>query len=185
MLTKQKHNVRILILFRSRKGNLMKRFARIFWRNRKGISTIIATIIIVSVSIVMAIAVAFWAMGIGNSFQKFEQVQITSIYADPPLSIPGNFTVNVVLKNSGSAAATITNIFLNGRPYDKGYSGVIQNNLINQTLVVGAQSNNATILLPTDAIGASGFPVWSSGSSVEVQIQTAAGRSYSNTVVLP
>ena len=163
----------------------MKRSVRTSLYSKKGISTIIATIIIVSVSIVMAIAVAFWAMGIGNSFQKFEEVQIISIYADPPLSIPGNFTVNVVLKNSGSAAATVTNIFLNGRPYDKGYVGVTQNNLINQTLVVGAQTNNATILLPTEAIGVSGYPVWASGSSVEIQVQTAAGRSYSNTVVLP
>jgi FlaG/FlaF family flagellin (archaellin) len=165
--------------------NILKRKGRTLWYSKKGISTIIATIIIVSVSIVMAIAVAFWAMGIGNSFQKFEQVQIISIYADPPPSIPGNFTVNVVLKNTGSAAATITNIFLNGRPYDKGYTGVTQTNLVNQTLVVGAQSNNAAILLPTDTVGASGYPVWASGSSVEVQIQTAAGRSYSNTVVLP
>jgi len=133
----------------------------------------------------MAIAVAFWAMGIGNSFTKFEKVEFQSVYADPPATIPGNFTVNIVLKNTGSAAATITSIFLNGRPYDTGYQGVTENNLINDTLVVGAQTVNATILLPTNTVSTSGFPVWASGSSVEVQIQTAAGRSYSNTVVLP
>ena len=133
----------------------------------------------------MAIAVAYWAMGIGNSFRQFEKVEFTSVYADPPLSVPGNFTLNIVLKNTGTAAATINNIFLNGRPYDKGYINIIQNNLINQTLVVGASTNNATILLPSDAVGAGGYPVWASGSSIEVQIQTAAGRSYSNTVVLP
>lgn len=155
------------------------------WHSKKGISTIIATIIIVSVTIVMAIAVAYWAMGIGNSFTKFEKVEFTSVYADPPLSTPGNFTVNIVLKNTGTAAATIQNIFLNERPWDKGYTGVTQNNLINQTLVVGASTTNAYILLPTDAIGVGGYQVWTSGSSVEVQIQTAAGRTYSNTVVLP
>ena len=133
----------------------------------------------------MAIAVAYWAMGIGNSFTKFEKVEFTSIYADPPLSIPGNFTVNIVLKNTGSAAATITNIFLNNRPWDDGYTGVSQYNLVNQTLVVGASTNSAKILLPTDTIGIGGYPVWTSGSSMEVQIQTAAGRMYSNTVVLP
>ena len=133
----------------------------------------------------MAIAVAFWAMGIGNSFTKFEKVEFTGIYADPPISLPGNFTVNIILKNTGSAAATITNIFVNGRPYQQGYVGVTQANLVNQTLVVGASTNNAKILLPTDALGAGGSIVWSSGNSVEVQIQTAAGRTYSNTVVLP
>lgn len=158
---------------------------RTLWHSKKGISTIIATIIIVSVSIVMAIAVAYWAMGIGNSFTKFEKVEFTSVYADPPLSMPGNFTVNIVLKNTGTAAATIQNIFLNGRPWDKGYTGVTEYNLVNQTLVVGASTNSAYILLPTDALGIGGYAVWTSGSSVEVQIQTAAGRTYSNTVVLP
>lgn len=158
---------------------------RTLWHSKKGISTIIATIIIVSVSIVMAIAVAYWAMGIGNSFTKFEKVEWTSVYADPPLSNPGNFTVNINLKNTGTAAATIQNIFLNGRPWDKGFTGVTQSNLVNQTLVVGASTNNAYIMLPTDSIGIGGYPVWTSGSSVEVQIQTTAGRTYSDTVVLP
>lgn len=150
----------------------------------KAISTIIAVIIIVSVSIVMAIAVAYWAMGIGNAFQKFEKVEFTSIYADPPtLDNPGNFTVNIVLKNTGSAAATINNIFLNGRPWDKGYPGVTQINLVNQTLGVGASTTDSRIFLPIDTPAQN--PNWSHGNAVEVVIQTSAGRSYSNTVVLP
>lgn len=128
----------------------------------------------------MSIAAAYWAMGIGQSFTKFEKVEFTSIYADPPGTANlGNFTVYIVLKNTGSAAATIDNIFLNGRPWDKGYTGVTQYNLINQTLVVGASTTDAMILLPENS------PSWGHGNSVEVVIHTAAGRSYSNTVVLP
>ncbi len=128
----------------------------------------------------MSIAAAYWAMGIGQSFTKFEKVEFTSIYADPPdTTNPGNYTVYIVLKNTGSAAATIDNIFLNGRPWDKGYTGVTQHNLINQTLVVGASTTDAMILLPETS------PSWGHGNSVEVVIHTAAGRSYSNTVVLP
>ncbi len=148
----------------------------------RAISTIIATIIIVSVSIVMAIAVAFWAMGIGSSFQKFEKVEFTSAYADYYATTPsaaGNYTVNIVLKNSGTATATISNIMLNGRPWDTAYAGISQYNLVNQTLGVGAQTSNAKLFLPVDTTD------WTHGSSVEVVIQTAAGRSYSNTVVLP
>ena len=163
--------------------------------SRKGISTIIATIIIVSVSIVMAIAVAYWAMGIGNSFTKFEKVEFTNIYADPPTIGDGNFTVYLTLKNTGSAAATISNIYLNSRPYDTAYDNIltqtklngtylIDQSLVGQTIAVG-QTLVGRMFLPTDATGLSGNPIWSSGSSIEVQIQTAAGRSYSNTVVLP
>lgn len=153
-------------------------------RNINAISTIIATIIIVSVSIVMAIAVAYWAMGIGGSFTKFEKVEFTSIYADPQTAAsPGNFTVYIVLKNTGSAAATIDTVFLNSRPWDTGYTGVTQYNLINQTLMAGAATTNARILLPLNVPPES--PNWSHGNSVEVQIHTSAGRTYSNTVVLP
>ena len=167
---------------------------RKFRGNKKAISTIIATIIIVSVSIVMAISVAFWAMGIGNSFTKFEKVEFTSIYADPAgyynatVQQPdGNyfngtaFTIYITLKNTGTAAATITNIFLNSRPYDTGYTNITQTHIVGQNLAVGqALSPRGMITLPFDSTN-----VWTSGSSVEVDIQTAAGRSYSNTVVLP
>jgi hypothetical protein len=143
----------------------------------------------------MAIAVAYWAMGIGNSFTKFEKVEFTNIYADPPMIGNGNFTVYLTLKNTGSAAATISNIYLNSRPYDTAYDNIltqtklnstylIDQPLVGQTIAVG-QTLVGRMFLPTNATGLSGNPIWSSGSSIEVQIQTAAGRSYSNTVVLP
>jgi hypothetical protein len=169
---------------------------RTLWYSRKGISTIIATIIIVSVSIVMAIAVGFWAMGIGNSFTKFEKVEFTSIYADPQrfynatIQQPdGNyfngtaFTVFITLKNTGTAAATINNIFLNSRPYDTAYDNITQANIVGTTLAVGQSLSPRGIITLPFVFGNAG--IWSSGMSVQVEIQTAAGRTYSNTVVLP
>ncbi len=143
----------------------------------------------------MAIAVAYWAMGIGNSFTKFEKVEFTNIYADPPSLGNGNFTVYLTLKNTGSAAATVSNIYLNSRPFDTAYDNIWTETKINgayqydqaivgQTIAVG-QTLVGRMFLPTNATGISGNLIWSSGSAIEVQIQTAAGRSYSNTVVLP
>ena len=163
-------------------------------RNLTAISTIIATIIIVSVSIVMAIAAAFWAMGIAGAFRQFEEVKITSMYADPSgyyngtrLQADGNyfngtaFTIYIVLKNSGTATATIDGIFLNSRPYDSAYQNVTESNLINQTLAAGQTlTPRGIITLPVDATR-----TWTAGSAVEVEIQTVAGNRYSYTVVLP
>jgi archaeal type IV pilus assembly protein PilA len=169
---------------------------RTLWHSRKGISTIIATIIIVSVSIVMAIAAAYWAMGIGQSLTKFERVGFTSIYADPQQYFNGTiqqpdgsyfngtaFTVYITLKNTGSNAATINNIFLNNRPYKTGYANVSEIGLIDQTLIVGGSTDNARIYLPYLGHGVDN--VWDHGNAVEVSIQTAVGNTYSNTVVLP
>lgn len=146
-----------------------------FRGNIKGISTIIATIIIVSISIVMAIGVAYWAMGIGNSFTKFEKVEWISIYADPPTA--GSFRIYVSLKNTGSAAATIDNIFIDSRPINS-FPNVNQTNLINTTLNIGSP-RSGSIYLPV--VGGT----WSSGNTVAVTISTAAGREYPNFVVLP
>jgi hypothetical protein len=141
----------------------------------------------------MAIAVAYWAMGIGNSFTKFEKVEWTSLYADSQrvynatVQQPdGNyfngtaFPVFITLKNTGTAAATITTIFLNSRPYDSAYENVTQTGLVNVTLGVGQTlAPRGLITLPLNTND------WTHGSSVEIVVQTAAGRSYSNTVVLP
>ena len=158
-------------------------------RNLKGISTIIATIIIVAISIVMAIAVAYWAMGIGNSFTKFEKIEFISIYADPPtrynatVTQPNGdtfngtaFTVNIVLKNTGTAAATIDNIFIDTRPF-RSFANVSAPSVVGQTLDIGVQ-RTYNIYLPSSG-------TWSPGNTVAITISTAAGREYPNFVVLP
>jgi hypothetical protein len=123
-----------------------------------------------------------------------DRLEFVSIYADPPgyyngtlLQPDGNyfngtaFTIYVVLKNTGTTPSTISGIFLNSRPYDSAYANVTQRNLVNQTIAVGQTLNpRGLITLPRDSTG-----VWTSGSAVEVAIKTAAGGTYSNTVVLP
>jgi archaeal type IV pilus assembly protein PilA len=152
----------------------MKRNLR---RNIKGMSIVISTVIIVAISITMAIAVGFWAMGIGNSFTKFEKLEFVSIYADPP---SGNrFSIYIQIKNTGTAAATINNVFLNGRPWSAPTSGgVVTQNLVSLVIPVGQRYNNGLITLPNGG-------TWNSGDFVEIEIETTAGRTYSNTVALP
>jgi FlaG/FlaF family flagellin (archaellin) len=158
--------------------------------NLKGISTIIATIIIVAISIVMAIAVAYWAMGIGNSFTKFEKIEFISIYSDTATYYNGTiqqpngnwfngtaFPVVVTIKNTGTAAATVDTIFLDTRPYTTFSANVSQSSLVGRTLSIGQQITGR-IYLPVGG-------TWSSGNTVAVTISTAAGREYPNFVVLP
>ncbi|MGC9096928.1 MAG: archaellin/type IV pilin N-terminal domain-containing protein, partial [Infirmifilum sp.] len=51
---------------------------------RKGISPVIATVIIVAVTIAVAIAVAFWMTGIIGLFTgSVEKLEIVSLYVQP------------------------------------------------------------------------------------------------------
>ena len=48
--------------------------------NLKAVSPVIATIIIVAIAITMSIAVAYWLLGLGSSFTKYEKVEFTTAY---------------------------------------------------------------------------------------------------------
>ena len=85
--------------------------------NKKGISPVIATVIIVSVAIAIAVAVAFWMTGITGLFTRYERVEITNCYADWD-STNELWKVIIQLRNSGSDDATIDEIFINGRPHN-------------------------------------------------------------------
>jgi len=84
--------------------------------NKKGISPVIATVIIVSVAIAIAVAVAFWMTGITGLFTRYERVEITNCYADWDTTTKA-WIIVVQLRNSGSDDATIDEIFINGRPH--------------------------------------------------------------------
>jgi len=80
--------------------------------NKKGISPVIATVIIVAVAIAVAIAVAYWVTGIIPAFTRYEELKIsTSI-------INHEENATVVVKNTGSADATLDQILVNGRLND-------------------------------------------------------------------
>ncbi len=234
---------------------------RKFVSNKKAMSIVISTVIIIAISITMSIAIAFWAMGIGNSFTKFEKVEFLSIYVDtatnpasaavstitngeitgisvtnsgsgylstPAVTITGgggsgararavvsngivqnivvtnsgsgystsnlptvtiappvastipSYPIYIQLKNTGSAAATINNIFLDGKPFNVvgATTNMISGSAQSTVLQVGQRRNDFYILLPVGG-------TWNSGDYVEVEIQTSAGRQYSNTVLIP
>jgi flagellin-like protein len=150
----------------------MKRF--IF--NRKGVSPVIATIIIVAVAIVMSIAVAYWVLGLGASLTRYEKVAFISAYATGDETT--SFTINMQLKNTGSATATIDDsiVMLNGIPTSD-VGGTV--NITPLTLTSGEATTAATI---TGLTKANGF---SSGMTVEILIQTTAGNQYPKVIVLP
>ena len=150
---------------------------RSFRRNTKAVSPVIATIIIVSVAIVMSIAVAYWMLGLGSSFTRFEKLEFSSAYVE---DVSGNYFVHIKIKNTGSAALTIDSILLNGKPVDAyavNGSDTVVVSWVSQTLEPGQQTDG-TIQL-TKGIK------WTSGMSVEVTIHTTSGRDYPKVVVLP
>jgi len=163
---------------------------RSFRGNLKAVSPVIATIIIVAIAIVMSIAVAYWMLGLGGAFTRFEKLEFQSGYAVVnDQTLIGNpsddtFDIKLRLKNTGSADATIDLVFLNAKPYSDYGTGdsavIVPAGFIGKTLIPGADTGEVVITLtrgPTTT--------WKSGMTVELVVQTVAGRQYPKVIILP
>ena len=187
--------------------------AKSFRRNRKAVSPVIATIIIVAVAIVMSIAVAYWMLGLAGTFTRYEKLEFQSAYAtsaqvtikndaDGTIFSESAYVIKVRLKNTGTAAATLDMIFINGVPWDD-LDGALFQNLTTQESNYESGNNVGSATydgdpydkLTTQATLEPGETVegiivldpdeWSSGMTVEVMIQTSAGNQYPKSVTLP
>jgi flagellin-like protein len=78
-------------------------------RKKSGISPVVATVILVAVAIVTAIAVAFWASGLVGVFTRFEKLEIVSAI----MTDEDTFTVRI--RNTGSADSSIIQVVVQGR----------------------------------------------------------------------
>jgi flagellin-like protein len=147
-------------------------------RSRSGISPVVATVILVAIAIVIAIAVAFWATGLVGIFTRYEKLEITSIYYDP------NTGVVLTVRNTGSAATTIDDIYVNGRPcqvpQDTCGIQTDQGGDLPQRLDVG-QAVQITVNHPP---GGNNPNNWVAGVTYEVMVHTASGKQYPAAVLI-
>lgn len=137
---------------------------------RKGISPVIATVIIVAVAIAISIAVAGWLFGLWGSFGATEQLTVM-----PDSTLSGS-TLVVHIKNTGSKSAVITKIEVSG--LDTVSSG--------DSVTVGT---TATTLPVTLTQGADSYITATLGTSATagtqylVKIYTDSGGVYQGYVV--
>ena len=78
-------------------------------RKKSGISPVVATVILVAVAIVTAIAVAFWASGLVGVFTRFEKLEIVSAIMED------QDTFRVRIRNTGSADSALIQVVVQGR----------------------------------------------------------------------
>ena len=174
------------------------------FKNRKAVSPVIATVILVSVTIVVAIAVAYWMTGVAGIYTRFEKVEIITSYAekavwetdpitgdsildDPPGLLAGltGWEIEMDLKNTGSDHATIVTVLVNGRKLgpEEYYFG---NSTIGDGVTVNAgKEGSLTIYLACyDDAKAETENNPESGVSVTVTLISANGKEYPDMIPL-
>ena len=155
-----------------------------FRRSKKAVSPVIATIIIVAIAITMSIAVAYWMLGLGSAFTKYEKIEVTSAYAvlnnnGTPLNPADDFfALNIELKNTGSATATIDSSYIlyNGKPASA-YAVAPTPAGLDLTLEPGAAASGSITFTKGTT--------WTAGMTIEVMLHTVAGKDYPKVITLP
>ena len=134
---------------------------------RRGISPVIATVIIVAVAIAIAIAVAGWLMGLWGGFGQTEALRI---YPDSYVDV-GSKQLVLHVQNVGGSPAQIYKIEISGRQVPADYPITLDpGETATLTLSLLDNTTNTTIV-PLAA-----------GTAYTITIYTAAGNVYTGTV---
>ena len=155
-------------------------------KDKRGISPVITTVILVAVGIALAVAIGLWMSGLVATFTRFEKLEITSAYA---VSNPDGktWTAYITVNNTGSADATITTIMINGIPNSDWKTGAtIASDTTYSTLPcsvsVGSGAKFKITLTKGSTIGSTTL---TSGITLNIVLHSAAGKDYPASVTLP
>jgi len=169
---------------------------------RRAVSPVIATVVLVAVTITIAVAVSYWMSGISGQYTKFEKVEIQSGYAN--LEDDGGWTITLEMKNSGSATANLITVFVNDKPVDLYDSDFI---LTEQESGVGVGDDGTRTGTNIPATGLAiesgktadidgdpltkdpvevyiGSTLFSSGTTMNIKIHSAGGMDYIKLIEL-
>ena len=157
-----------------------------FMKKRKAISPVIATVILVAVAITVAVGVSYWMSGISSQYTQFEKVEIQTGYAtvDAGTATTG-WDIQLSIKNSGSATATITHVFINDVPVgaydaiDIGAAGSTCTDVPSTGLTLEA-GETGTVNVWIASGGIAGDPGYylSSGTTVNIKLHSSGGMDY-------
>ncbi|MDJ0270462.1 MAG: hypothetical protein NXY59_07955 [Aigarchaeota archaeon] len=136
-------------------------------RKRSGISPVVATVILVAITIVIALAFSFWVSGLLTAFQQTERLEVRAITAN-------NTNILIRIRNVGSNAVTIDSITVT-------QAGTVVTGITNipslpRTIAPGGIADQNIRRTA---------PGFTPGSSYDVTVITSSGNTYPVTVFIP
>ncbi len=132
---------------------------RKFRKDAKALSPVVASIILIAVTVAVSIAVAAWMGALSIGFMETEQMQVTQCqFTDSGASI------TLTVRNTGTTDVTINSATVNGADASP------------TAAVTVASNGQGTIVLPAG---------WASGNSYSIRLLSAKGNYFPYTAVAP
>jgi flagellin-like protein len=134
-------------------------------RSRKALSPVVASIILIAVTVAVSIAVAAWMGALTFNFMATEQIKITNMQFYTTVGPDLTHNVTVTMQNTGTNPVTVTEIHINN-----GATSLLtaQFTIPANTLIV------ANVTSP-----------WVNGAQYEVEARTAKGSQFTYTATAP
>jgi len=156
-------------------------------RRRKAVSPAVTTTILVAVAIMLSIGASYWLMGVSTQSTRFETIEIKTAYNRVDTKVTNaHWKIVLSMKNTGSDAATIIEVSVNGVPVN--VYGVSNGGSLPNSLCTGTSISSSGLTLMSGE-GATVY-VWiggdliTSGTSCEVKLHSEAGMDYLRLVKL-
>ena len=144
-------------------------------KTNRGVSPVIATVILVAMAITIAVAASYWMGGISSQYAKYESVDIISGYC---IQTGGNWTISFILKNSGTSTASLLSVFINEVEVDAynttAVAGQWTTDMVNPLTIASGESVSVNVYVSSSKAGIS----LSSGTSVNIMFHSSAGMDY-------
>jgi len=131
-------------------------------RNKKALSPVVASIILIAVTVAVSIAVAAWMGALTFTFMATEQLTITHIEFYPSGGTSGTH-LNVTVSNTATSASTVSEVWVN-----------------NVRRWTGTEQIDANGEVTIDVTSA-----WTSGNNYEVKIVTSKNNPFYYTAHAP
>jgi flagellin-like protein len=128
-------------------------------KSTKALSPVVASIILIAVTVAVSIAVAAWMGALTIGFMGTEEVKITNVQFADDLS-----TATLTIKNTGSAAVTIS----------EAYQGSNGGEITPITLDPGATDNTVVVAGP-----------YTAGTSYQFKVVSQKGNPFVYTMTAP
>jgi flagellin-like protein len=133
-------------------------------RSRKALSPVVASIILIAVTVAVSIAVAAWMGALTFNFMATEQIKITNVQ----FSGATNNAINVTMQNTGTNPVTVTEIHVNNAAA----------NLLSAQFTIQANSQVVANVTYTPL-------QWVNGAQYEIEARTSKGNQFTYTATAP
>jgi flagellin-like protein len=137
-------------------------------KSKKALSPVVASIILIAVTVAVSIAVAAWMGALTFSFMGTEQLAITKITWTWGTPTTRNFVINV--NNTGTKDVTINQILVN-------YAGVPKTNVTVST----PYGSVPFVLKSTLSTSITVKYLYSNGTNYDISVVTSDGYKFTNT----